>query len=186
MNFRRLAMQPFWVRALVTGVPFGVFFGLYICLSWPSGVLGTVITILLAGVGFGLAMAFQGQTIHTQLTEAVAGLDETKRAEAIAAVFDGGVPADSAVRTAAIRLGKAFLRQKTDAQLKRQERWTWLLLLVFVGLFIFQATTSSSWYGAAFWVALGLWCAIMMPLELRRQRRIQRNVALLTEGSVSR
>jgi hypothetical protein len=102
-----LGMQPFWVRALVNGVPFGVFFGLFIRLSWPSGVLGTVITILLTGVGFGLLAAFQGQTIHTELTEAVVGLDETKRAEAIAAVTNGRVPADSAVRNAAIRLGKA-------------------------------------------------------------------------------
>src|SRR5271168_4482960 len=144
----KLAMRPFWVRALVTGVPFGVFFGLFIYLSWPSGVLGTVITILLTGVGFGLLMAFQGRTIYTELTEAVAGLDETKRAEAIAAVTNGGVPADSAVRNAAIRLGKAHLRRKTDAQLKRKERLTWGWLLVLVGLFIYWATTSSRTYEA--------------------------------------
>jgi hypothetical protein len=172
-------MQPFWVRALVSGVPFGLFYGLFTCLSSHSGVLRTVITILLSGVGFGLLVAYQGKTIYTELTEAVAGLDETKRSEAIAAVTDGGVPADSAVRLAAIRLGKAYLRRKTDAQLKRQEWWTWLLVLVFVGMAIYLTATSSNKYEAAFGVVLGLLCVIVMPLGVVRQRRIQRNVALL-------
>ena len=179
-------MQPFWVRALVTGVPFGLFDGLFIRRSSPSGVLSTIVTILLTGIGFGLLMAFQGKSSYTELTEAVAGLDETKRSEAIAAVTDGGVPIDSAVRIAAIRLGKASLRQKTDAQLKRQEWWTWLLMLVFVGLAIYLTATSSSKYEAAFGVVLALLCVIVMPLGLVRQRRIQRNVALLTEAGVSR
>jgi hypothetical protein len=174
------------VRALVNGVPFGVFYGLFICLSSRSGVLSTVVTILVMGVGFGLLMAFQGKFIYTELTEAVAGLDETKRSEAIAAVSDGGVPADPAVRNGAIRLGKAYLRRKTDAQLKRQEWWTWLLMLVFVGLAIYLTATSSSKYEAAFGVVLALLCVIVMPLGVLRQRRIQRNVALLTEAGVSR
>jgi hypothetical protein len=185
----RLSMQPFWVRALSYGVSFGVFFGLYSCLLWPSGGLGTVISSLVAGVGFGLAMAFQGQTMYAELTEAVAGLDETKRAEAFAAVSGGGgggVPADSAVRNAAIRLGKTLLRRKTDAQLKRQEWWTWLLMVFSVGLATFLASTSRSRYEAAVAVVLALVCLIVMPLGVVRQRRIQRNVALLSEGAVPR
>ena len=179
-------MQPFWVRALMYGVPFGVFFGLSRSFSSPSTALRMVITILVTIVAFGLLMGFQGQSMYTELTEAVAGLDKTRRAEVIAAVSDGGVPADSAVRYSAIRLGKAYLRSKSDAQLKRQEWGTWLLLPVLVGLAIFLAATSSSRYEAAFAVVLALLCVVVVPLGVLRQRRIQRNVAMLTEGAVPR
>jgi uncharacterized membrane protein len=179
----RLSMQPFWVRALVSGVPFGLFNGLFICLSSPSDVLSAVITILLSGVGFGLLMAYQGKAIHTELTEAVARLDEIGRSEAIEAVTGGGIPANSAVRHAAIRLGKVYLRRKTDAQLKRQEWWTWLLMLVFVGLAIYLAATCRSKYEAAFGVALAMLFVIAMSSGVVRQRRMQRNIALLNEGA---
>jgi hypothetical protein len=177
-------MQPFWVRALVYGVPFGVLLGLSTSFSSPPTVLRVVIRILVAIVAFGLLMAFQGQTMYTELTEAVAGLDETRRSEAIAAVSHGGVPADSTVRYSAIRLGKAYLRSKSDAQLKRQEWVTWLLLPVFVGLAIFLAATSASKYEADFALVLAFLCVIVLPLGVARQRRIQRNVALLADGVV--
>jgi hypothetical protein len=175
-----LSMQPFWVRALLYGVGFGVFD----YLAWPSGSLGKLIGTLVAGLVFGLAMAFQGQTMYTELTEAVAGLDETERAEAVTAVSDGGVPADSTVRNVAIRLGRTLLRRKTDAQLKRQEWWTWLMMVVFLGLAIFLVSTSRSGYEAAVAVVLALFCLIMTPLTVVRQRRTQRNVALLSEGAL--
>jgi hypothetical protein len=181
----RLSMQPFWVRVLVNGVPFGLFYGLVLRLQSASSVLSTVITILLSGVGFGLLMAYQGKTVYTELTEAVAGLDETGRSEAIRAVSHGVIPANSAVRNAAIRIGKAYLRRKTDVQLKREEWWTWLLTLFFVGLAIYFMATSSSKYEAAYWVVLALLGAIGMPLGVVRRRRIQRNIALLTESATS-
>jgi hypothetical protein len=179
-------MQPFWVRALVYGVPFGLLFGLSSSFSSSSRVLSIVITILVTIVSFGLLMAFQGQSMYTELTAAVEGLDETKRSEAIASVSAGGVPADSAVRYSAIRLGKAYLRSKSDAQLKRQERGTWLLLPLLVGLAIFLASTSSDSYQAASAVVLAVLCVVVVPLGVLRQRRIQRNVALLAEGVVPR
>jgi hypothetical protein len=127
-------MQPFWVRALVYGVAFGAFFGLYTSFSSPPRVLSTVTATLVAGVAFGLLMAYQGQSLYNDMTAAVAGLDATGRSQAIATVTDGGVPTDSAVRNSALRLGRTHLGLRSDAQLSRREWRTWLMLPVFGGL----------------------------------------------------
>ena len=182
----RLAVQPFWVRALVYGVSFGVLLGLFSLSDGSRTVLSALVSTLFTGVAFGVAMAFMGQSVYTGMNEAVVELDTAGRSKVFAAVNDGAVPADSAVRYSAIRFGKAYLRQKTDAQLKRQEWISWLLIPLFVGMAIVGAATiSANRYEAGVFLVCGLVFAVRAPRGIMRQRKIQRNVALLTQGADS-
>jgi hypothetical protein len=182
----RLMLQPFWIRALWYGIPFGIVFGLYNSVHEHSRMAGAVVSMLIAGIGFGLAMAYQGRSMHTAMTEAVAGLDKSRSAEAIAAVTAGGVPGDLAVRSSAMRLGVAYLSGKTDAQLNRAERQTWILLVLLVAGTAYLVTISTSRYEATFYVTLALLCAVNLPLGVLRTRRVRRNVAHLAGGAVYR
>jgi hypothetical protein len=92
-------------------------FGLFNSVQQHSRVVGAVVSMPITGVGFGLLMAYQTRSMHTTMTEAVDGLDESRRAKAIAAVTAGGVPGDATVRSSAMRLGVAYLSGKSDAQL---------------------------------------------------------------------
>jgi hypothetical protein len=181
----RLALQPFWIRALGYGIPFAVLFGLQISFQQPSRAVSVVVSTVLSGAAFGLLMAYQGQSTHTALTEAVAGLDQTTRVEAIAAVTKGGVPDDPMVRNSAIRLGNAYLGGKSDTQLKRRDRQSWLVLPLFVAAGAYLVTISTSTYQAVFAVALVLLCLVVLPLGVLRSRKFQRNVAQLRAGAIS-
>ncbi|WP_428339789.1 hypothetical protein [Mycobacterium sp.] len=181
----RLAMQPFWVRALVYGASFGVLYGLFSLTDGLQTVPSAVVSTLFTSVVYGTVMAFAVRSVHTEMTEAVAGLDAGGRSKALAAVSDGVVPADAAVRNAAIRIGNAYLRQKTGAQLKREEWWIWLAMLFFVGIAIWLAAMSSSVCGAAVGVVVVLLGLIVFPLGVVHRRKIQCNVALLTQGADS-
>lgn len=184
----RLLLQRFWFRALGYGLPFTVLFGVYDSVHEhsPVGAGLTTLTTLLAGTGFGLAMAYYTQPTHAEMTEAVSGLDPTGRADAVKAVTVGRAPGDPTVRRAAIRLGHAHLRNRSDAQLKRDERRTWLV----VGLFAVVATavtvTSSSAAQAIVTGVLLTLCLAALPLGALRIRKIQRNIARLTESAASR
>jgi hypothetical protein len=183
----RLAMQPFWVRALINGIPFAVLFAALSSLSWSgSRPWVSAIWFLVMGVFVGLAMAYTGQSRYSALTEAVTALDGTGRSQAIVAVTDGAVPADPAVRASAYRLGAAYLGWKSDAQLKRRERQTWLILPVLVALAVVMMTRigTSTYQTLCFGVLLVL-LIVTTPLEVLRTRRIQQNVALLAEGPIS-
>jgi hypothetical protein len=180
-------MQSFWVRALIYGIPFAVFFAALNSFSWSgSRIWVSVIWLLAVGVFFGLAIAYTGQSTYTALTEAVAGLDDTGRSLAVAAVTEGAVPADSDVRASALRLGAAYLGWKSDAQLKRRERQTWLMLVVLAALSIVMITISAGTYESLCFAVLLVLLIVTMPLGVLRMRRIQRNVAVLSEGRFSR
>jgi hypothetical protein len=180
-----LVLQPFWIRAFAYGVPFAVLFGLQSSFAQSSRLVSVVISTLIAGAGFGVMMAYQTKSAHTAVTGAVAGLDDTGRAEAIAAVTAGGVPADATVRSSAMRLGVAYLGGKSDAQLNRGERQTWLFLVLLAAGTAYLVTISTSRYEATSYVALALLCAVVLPLGVLRTRRVRRNVAHLGEGAVS-
>jgi hypothetical protein len=68
------------------------------------------------------------QAMHRGALEALSGLDQAGRSQAIDAVSHGVVPADPDVRASAIRLGRVWLRNKSADQLKRAEIWTWIYL----------------------------------------------------------
>ena len=114
------------------------------------------------------------------------GLDTTERSQAIAAITHGVVPTDPTARSSAIRLGAAYLGGKSDDQLNRQERQTWMVLAFLIAVAIAAAAMNSSKYCGLYYLALVLLPVVALPLGLLTTRRIQRNVALLSEGKTSR
>jgi uncharacterized protein YegP (UPF0339 family) len=174
-----LVLQPFWIRAFAYGVPFAVLFGLQSSFAQSSRLVSVVISTLIAGAGFGVMMAYQTKSAHTAVTGAVAGLDDKGRAEAIAAVTKGGIPNDRAVRNAAWRSGTAYLGGKSEAQLKRREWLTFVVLTLLVLLLSYLTTLTPSRYEATLYAGLALLCVVALPLGVLRTRRLRRNVALL-------
>ena len=82
----RLMLQPLWIRALVYGIPFAVLFGLQSFFADSSRPISVVVSTLIAGVGFGVMVAYKTKSVHTLVTDAIAGLDNTGRSDAVAAV----------------------------------------------------------------------------------------------------
>jgi hypothetical protein len=114
----RLALQPPWVRFLVLAPVLAALFGAATSLPlrhvWYTAISAIFFGVVVAGIAaYGRNQAAQ----HEAMVEAVAGLDKSERSEAIAAVTRGIVPTDPTVRSAASRLGSAFLRHKSAGQL---------------------------------------------------------------------
>lgn len=100
--------------------------------------------------------------MHTALTGAVGGLDQAERSQAIAAVTHGVVPADQKVRSAALRLGWAYLGGKSADQLKRQERRNWIASAVLVAAGIALAIMDSE--QRLYFLVLVLFLLVVLPL----------------------
>jgi uncharacterized membrane protein YhaH (DUF805 family) len=179
MRFRR-AMQPWVVLALEQLTLVVAFCGVFFAPGRVSR--HDFWVVLIAGLLIVAVIIYNGQPASKRPFKAVAGLDKTRRSQAVAAVIQGAVPADSTVRNSAIRLGTAFLGGKSDAQLKRRERRSWLALALFAAAAIVAVTQSSNKYEGLFFLVLVLLLAVTLPLGVLTTRRIQRNVALLTEG----
>ena len=181
----RLALQPLWLQLLVSVPLYALLFGLIMHFrSYPpsESVGRSAIVAVIFGVAMSAFVAYQGRSTRKALVEAVAGLDNAQRSQAIAGITDGVVPGDPTVRHAAVRLGSAYLRGKTVDQLKRQERRGWTTTAIVVALMILAALTQSSVYQTLWWLALGLFVAITTPLSILRGRRFQRNYARLAES----
>ncbi len=144
----------------------------------------TVIAAIFFGVFLAASFTYGTQRMHTALTEAVGGLDQAERSQAIAAVTHGVVPTDQKVRSAAVRLGWAYLGGKSADQLKRQERRTWIASAVLVAAGIGLAIMDSE--QRLYFLVLVLFLLVVLPLGVLRTRRIQHNVALLGEDPISR
>ncbi len=171
----RLALQPFWVRFVVSAVYASVILGLVISLTSRDPILWIIVTVTCAALA-----TSQGQATHN----AAGGLDKRARSQVVAAVTRGVVPANQRARSAAIRLGTAYLGGKSAEQLKRQEPLTWMMVLVVAVVFTALAVMNSSAHpGLAYLAAVLLLLGVLpvLPLGLWSTRRIQRNVALLTE-----
>lgn len=184
----RFALQPWWVRFLLLLPAYAVLFGL--ATHFMPGATDSVASSTVAAVFFGVAMAgivaYQGQATRKAALEALAGLGDAERSQAIGAVTDGVVPADLTVRYAAGRLGLAFLNGKTLDEIERRERRAWIAVVIFVALAVvwavWMATTHSSAHATLYVVILVLFVAIAMPLAIVRGRRFRRNCALLSDS----
>jgi hypothetical protein len=170
----RLALQPFWVRFVVWAVDAAVILGLVISLTSRSPIIWIIVTVTSGAIA-----AHQGEATRN----AVGGLDKRARSQAVAALTRGVVPANQRVRSAAIRLGTAYLRGKSAEQLKRQEPLAGMVAVFAATIFVTLAVMNSSAHaGLAYLSAVLLLLGVLpLPLGLLSARRIQRNVALLTE-----
>jgi hypothetical protein len=146
--------------------------------------LSTVVSAVFFGVVVGGLMTLRSQAMHKELVEAVAGLDQSERSDAIAAVTHGGMPTDPPVRSSAMRLGSAYLGHRSAEQLKRLEQLSWIMMAVLVAMCIAGAALTIR-EQRLYFLLLALLLAVAMTLAVLRTRRIQRNVALLAEGPLS-
>lgn len=181
----RLALQPLWLQLLVSVPLYALLFGLIMHFrSYPpsESVGRSAIVAVIFGVAMSAFVAYQGRSTRKALVEAVAGLDKAQRSQAIAVITDGVVPGDPTVRHAAVRLGSAYLRGKSVDELKRQERRGLITSAIFVVLFIVVAVTQSTAYQTLWYLALGLFVAIALPISILQNRRLRRNYARLAES----
>jgi hypothetical protein len=185
----RLQLQPAWVRFLVWAV-IGMFSAVGISLiasPQSESIWSTVAFAVFLGVVVAASSFYSTRDWQTALTEAVAGLDQTQRSQAIAAVTHGVVPADQRVRSSAVRLGRAYLSHKSADELKRQQRRAWVVLAVVIAVFVALAA-AVMWLGpdgirlGLYLLALVLLMVVLGRLAMLRVRRIQRNISLLTDG----
>ena len=177
----RLLLQPPWLRFLVWATLLAVVWGGLTSFQSHAEVESTILSAIVFGAAVAGYFTVTTQGIHRGAVAAVSGLDQAGRSQAIDAVLHGKVPADPDVRASATRLGRVFLRNKSADQLKRQELWTWLVfgILIVAGAAAAVVIVNDRFY----YLVIAVLAAIVLPFSLLTLRRIQRNVALLAEGS---
>ncbi len=177
----RFLLKPFWVRVLGVMAVLAILEAVGWFVSWLGGEHVTVnpyhnvytfawhvVGLLIGGV---LVAAFTN-TSNGILKAAVAGLDPAQRSAAVDASFRGPVPANSAVRGAAIQVGQ---RRLGSAML-----WSrmWLVLLGFAvvsagaGLartVIFGASAPTVW-SPHNWVSFAFGLAVFLCLTVAAWR----------------
>jgi hypothetical protein len=176
-----LILQPPWLRFVVWASLLAMTWGLLTTLESRVEIESNVLSAIFFGAAVAGFFTATSQAVHRGALEALSGLDQAGRSQAIDAVSHGVVPADPEVRAAAIRLGRVWLRNKSPDQLKRAERWTWITFGVLIALTGAAAAVNFN-SDRLFYVVLALLSAIALPFSLLGTRRIQRNVALLADG----
>lgn len=175
----RLILQPAWVRFVVWALLLAVWWGLFTSLQSGYEFESSFLSAIFFGAALGGYLTATTQGMHRAAQEALAGLDQSGRSDAINAVLRGVAPADPDVRASATRLGKIYLRNKTADQLKRGQLWSWLTVGVLIGASIAGAVAFN--HERVPFAVIAVLAAILLPLSLHSSRRIQRNVALLAE-----
>lgn len=163
----RLLNAPWWVLALVTGVPFGVAMGVF------AGVRDGNLPLALymgaaAGVLFGLVMGAVLSRQHRR-TRAAMAVAPGRELAVLGAAGKGPAPADPAVREAALHL-------LTD-QRRQLARWRVPSLVLFGAFAVLDAVVAIMgnpwlWLGVALFVGLA-------ALQLVAARRVERRIAVL-------
>jgi hypothetical protein len=176
----RLILQPAWVRFVVWALFLAVWWGLFTSLQSSYEFEGAVLSAIVFGAALGGYFTVSTQGMHRAAQDAVSGLDQSGRSDAINAVVRGIAPADPDVRASATRLGRIYLRNKSAGQLKRAELGTWITYGVLIAAGVAGAVAFSD--DRLPFTVLAVLAAILLPFSLLSSRRIQRNVARLAEG----
>jgi hypothetical protein len=177
-----LILQPAWLRFVVWAFFLAVGWGALTTLESRDEIESNILSAIFFGAIVAGFFTATSQATHRGALEALSGLDQAGRSQAIDAVSHGVVPADPDVRASAIRLGRVWLRNKSADQLKRAELWTWITFGVLFGAAVAAAVLNFN-SDRLFYGVLALLSAITLPFSLLGPRRMQRNVALLAEGS---
>ena len=177
----QLILQPPWLRFLVWALFLAVVWGALTSFQSRSEIESTILSAIFFGAALAGFLTATTQGMHRGALDALSGLDQAERSQAIDAVLHGVVPADPEVRASATRLGRVCLRNKSADQLKRAERWTWLTIGILVALDVAAAVANFA-NERLFYLAIALLVVIALPFALRNMRRIQRNVARLAGG----
>jgi hypothetical protein len=175
----RLILQPAWVRFVVWALFLAVWWGLFTSLQSSYEFESAVLSGIVFGAALGGYFTATTQGMHRAAHEAVTGLDQSGRADAINAVLRGVAPANPDVRASATRLGRIYLRNKSADQLKRAQIWSWIAVGVLVATVVAGAVTFTD--DRLSFVVLAALAAILLPVSLLNSRRIQRNVARMAQ-----
>jgi Flp pilus assembly protein TadB len=175
----RLILQPAWVRFVVWGLFLAVWWGVFTSLQSGYEFESSFLSAIFFGAALGGYFTATTQGMHRAAQEAIAGLDQSERSDAIHAVLRGVAPADPDVRASAARLGKICLRDRTADQLKRAEIWSGITFGVLFAGSVAGAVAFSN--DRLPFVMVAVLAAILLPVSLVSSRRIRRNVALLAE-----
>jgi hypothetical protein len=176
----RLILQPAWLRFVVWALFLAVWWGLFTSLQSGYEFESAVLSAIVFGAALGGYFTATTQGMHRAAQEAVAGLDQSGRSDAINAVLRGVAPADPDVRASATRLGKIYLRNKTADQLKRAEIWSWVTFGVLIAGGVAGAVAFNN--DRLPFAVIAVLAVILLPVSLVSSRRVQRNVALLAGG----
>jgi hypothetical protein len=176
----RLILQPAWLRFVVWALFLAVWWGLFTSLQSGYEFESSFLSAIFFGAALGGYFTATTQGMHRAAQEAVAGLDQSGRSDAINAVLRGVAPADPDVRASATRLGKIYLRNKTADQLKRAEIWSWVTFGVLIAGGVAGAVAFNN--DRLPFAVIAVLAAILLPVSLVSSRRVQRNVALLAGG----
>jgi Flp pilus assembly protein TadB len=179
----RLLLQPAWLRFVLWAPIFTATYGAMTTLGSREDIASNVLSAIFFGVVMAGVSTAASQATHQGALQALSGLDEAGRSEAIDAVARNVVPADPDVRAAAIRLGRVWLRNKSPKQLKRVEILTWI---TFGLVFVIAVVAAAANFGndRVFYVVLAALSAIVAPRSSHNTRRIQRNIARLAENPI--
>ena len=104
----RLILQPAWVRFVVWALFLAVWWGLFTSLQSSYEFESAVLSGIVFGAALGGYFTATTQGMHRAAHEAVTGLDQSGRADAINAVLRGVAPANPDVRASATRLAEAI------------------------------------------------------------------------------
>jgi ABC-type multidrug transport system permease subunit len=179
----RLLLLPAWLRFVVLALFLAVTLGLLLSLESREDIASNVLSAIFSGAATAGLLTATSQAAHRGALEALSALDDARRSEAINAISRGVVPADPGVRAAAIRLGRAWLRNKSPKQLKRVEISNWIAFgLLFVVAVVAAVVNFNN--DRVFYTVLAALSAIVAPRSSHNTRRIQRNIARLAENPI--
>lgn len=167
-----LQTAPWWVVGAVQGTIFGLIFGIFTATQQGESWVGVVVTVLLSGAVFGLAMGLLRRRQRHRRPDPVPDLDLSGRRDAERAAVRGPIPTDPAARRDAAAL--------TRHQLELMARGRTLGLVVFTFFLILAlllAVTTGGWVN---WLFAVLFFGLLTQVVLR-PRRLQRRLALLTD-----
>lgn len=166
-----LQTAPWWVVGAVQGTIFGLPFGIFTGLQHGESWVGVVITVLVSGAAFGLAMGLVVRRQRRRQPYPVPDLDLDRRRAAERAAVRGPVPTDADARREAAALTRHQLQL-----MARGRPFALVVFSVFLVLALLAAVTAGGWL---YWVGAVLMAGMLAQIVLR-PRRLQQRLVLLT------
>jgi hypothetical protein len=166
---QRLMTAPLWALMVLSGVPFGALVTADLGSqhgTWRSAVVGGVGSGLAFGVVTGLVLRRRFRQRRMLIGHAPAA--EVRQALRESVV--GRASASPEVRTAAVRVLTTKLAQE-----RRLRHWGAAVLVLFMGLTVFEALTDSP----RWWFAIPAWVAAILAHYYLTPRRFQRRIEVL-------
>jgi len=167
-----LQTAPWWVVGAVQGTVFGLVFGIVTAIQKGESWVGVVVTVVLSGAMFGLAMGLVVRHQRRRQPYPVADLDLAGRRNAERAAVRGPVPTDPDARRDAAAL--------TRHQLQLMARGRTQALVVFPVFLVLALLAAVVFGGWLYWLCAALMAGLLAQIVLR-PRRLRRRLSVLTD-----